>query len=136
MVEHLHRNEAKHDVGPFRMLHTVVRCELAEIRDYTDEARIHEALILHWEAHTRIPVPAMRGMITVRPNGPYTELRMEGWYTPPLGVFGRVFDTVIGMRLAQRTIDRFLEELSSFVEHEWETERLRNPFQNGVGTTK
>lgn len=65
----------------------------------------------------------MSGLITVRPNGLATELRMEGTYAPPLGAPGQLFDRIIGRRLAQRTVNRFLDELRDFVEQEWQKER-------------
>lgn len=48
---------------------------------------------------------------------------MEGKYSPPLGVIGRIFDALAGKRIAQRTIERFLDELRDFVEREWAAER-------------
>lgn len=131
LVQRLHRSGAEHWVGPFGAFSTRVECELAEIRDHTDQTRIHEALVLRWKARARIPLPAMRGMITVRPNGRTTEVRMEGRYTPPLGSFGRLFDSLIGRRVAQRTVDRFLDQLRDFVEREWQAER-RDHTQQGT----
>lgn len=122
-AQNLHRTGAEHHVGPFSGLKARVQCEVAETTDYTDPARLHEALTLRWQSHGAIPLPKMRGLITVRPNGPVTELRMEGRYTPPLGAFGQVFDALIGRHIAQRTADRFLEELGDFIESEWENEK-------------
>ena len=76
----------------------------------------------------------MRGMITVRPNGRFTELRMEGSYTPPLGSFGAIFDRLIGRGLAQRTIERFLDDLQGFVEREWTSERQAQGADDTIGT--
>lgn len=127
MVERLHRSGAAHVIGPFSSVHTAVRCEVAEVRDYTDTCRAHEALVVRWKAHSRIPLPVMRGMITVRPDGPATEVRMEAKYRPPLGAFGRWIDALIGKRLAQRTIERFLDEVKIFVDRQWAEERRALP---------
>ena len=123
MIKHLHDSGAGHRVGPFSSIRTHVHCEIAEIRDLTDGTRIHEALTFRWRAHSWIPLPVMSGLITVRPNGRATELRMEGTYDPPVGALGRLFDRIIGCRLAQRTVNRFLDELRDFVEQEWQKER-------------
>ena len=123
LIERLHRSGSEHIVGPFAGLRTPVVCELHEVRDFTDQTRIHEALTLHWKARARIPVPEMSGLITVRPNGPLTQVRMEGQYQPPFGVLGRLFDVLAGRHIAQRTIRLFLTELRIFIEAEWEKER-------------
>ncbi|HEY9179108.1 MAG TPA: hypothetical protein VIO32_00210 [Candidatus Baltobacteraceae bacterium] len=121
-IERLHRSDDTHTVGPFPALQTSVRCELAETRDYTDRSRIHEALVLRWRANAGMPLPVLRGMITVRPEGRATQIRIEAKYRPPLGPAGRVFDALAGRWLARRTIDRFLNEVSRFVAHQWAQE--------------
>lgn len=123
MIERLHRSGAAHTVGPFSSVHTRVRCEVAAVGDYTDRTRVHEALAVRWKAHARIPLPSMRGMITVRPDGPATQVRMEVKYRPLFGVAGRAFDWLAGKRIAQRSIERFLDELKTFVERQWAEER-------------
>lgn len=123
-IERLHRTGSEHVVGPFAGLRTPVVCDLREVRDFTDETRIHEALVLHWKARAKIPVPEMNGLLTVRPNGQLTQLRMEGQYEPPLGFPGRLFDLLVGQHIAGRTIRLFLAELRTFIEAEWEKERV------------
>lgn len=123
MIGHLQRNNIERHVGPFSHMRARVQFELSEIRDHTDQTRIHEALVLQWKAHSRIPLPIMRGLITVRPNGLATEVRMEGEYTPPLGAFGKMFDQIIGRHIARRTLERFLDKLHAFIEREWQRER-------------
>jgi len=123
MIEHIHDDGAGHRVGPFSSIRTHVHCDIAEIRDLTDGTRIHEALKFRWRAHSWISLPVMSGLITVRPNGLATELRMEGTYTSPLGAVGQLFDRIIGRRLAQRTVNGFLDELRDFVEQQWQKER-------------
>lgn len=123
MIEHLHAGGADHRVGPFSSFRTRVHCEIVEVRDHTDETRIHDALTLRWTTPSRIPLPVMSGLITVRPNGLATEVRMEGTYVPPFGAAGRLFDRIVGRHLAQRTVSRFLDELSNSIEREWQKER-------------
>ena len=89
---------------------------MAEIRDYTDSVRLHEALILQWRSHGRFPVPRFRGMITARPSGPNTEIRIEGHYVPPFGKAGMVIDSIAGRFIAQRTLERLADDISEFVD--------------------
>lgn len=46
---------------------------------------------------------------------------MQAKYRPPLGL--EIFDSMAGRWLAQRTIDRFLDEVKKFVDCEWAQER-------------
>ena len=126
MIEHLREDSTQRTVGPFSTLRARVQIETMTIRDDTDQTRIHEAIQLRWKAPSQMPLPIMNGLITVRPNGPATELRMEGTYEPPFGVFGRLFDLLIGRFLAQRTLKRFLDELHDFIEQEWHDDPRRN----------
>jgi hypothetical protein len=121
LIERLFSTGADYRVGPFRSIRTHVQLEAAQVRDTTDQTRIHDALRLRWEAPPRFPLPVMHGLITVRPRAPVTELHMEGTYDPPLGALGRVFDRIVGRHIAQRTMNRFLSELRDFVQKEWET---------------
>ncbi|HET6895797.1 MAG TPA: hypothetical protein VFH72_10495 [Candidatus Baltobacteraceae bacterium] len=123
LIEHLHARHTEHSVGPFAALRTPVICNISEVRDYTDQTRAHEALSVHWTAKAALPVPQMDALLTVRPNGPVTQLRMHGRYEPPLGLFGRIFDLLVGRFLARRTVRRFLNELRVFIESEWQKER-------------
>lgn len=56
--------------------------------------------------------PAFGATLTVRPAGEDTDLVLEGSYEPPLGIIGRLFDRVVGQRLAARTMDALLAELA------------------------
>ncbi|MDQ2871822.1 MAG: hypothetical protein M3R35_01690 [Candidatus Eremiobacteraeota bacterium] len=123
MIQRLGEKSSGHAVGPFSKVLARVELELSEVRDYTDQTRSHEALSIRWKARARIPVPMMRGLVTVRPNSLMTELRMEGTYEPPFGVFGRLFDRLLGRRLALRTVERFLVDLRNVIEREWQVER-------------
>ena len=62
--------------------------------------------------------PAWRGFpefgatLTVRGSGNKTELMLEGSYEPPGGLAGRFFDLLVGRRLAARTMEAFLDQLT------------------------
>ncbi len=127
MIQRFHSKGVQHRVGPFSALRTRVEYELQEVPDHTDTTRIHDALTIHWHARSWFPLPVMRGLITVRPNGASTELRMEGSYAAPLGLPGRIFDRIIGRHIAQRTMNRFLDDVHDFAEREWNLERRDRP---------
>ena len=119
----LHKSDGEHHVGPFSSIRSRVQIQFEEVRDYTDETIRHEALEIRWKAPARMPLPVMGGLITVRPNGLTTDLRMEGTYVPPFGALGQLFDRIIGCHIAQRTVNRFLDDLRDFAEQEWQKER-------------
>ncbi|MDQ2866329.1 MAG: hypothetical protein M3R51_08895 [Candidatus Eremiobacteraeota bacterium] len=126
LIERFHR-KAPLKVGPFAFMELGVEHTLAETQDYTDAARAHEALILQWRCHGLLPVPRFRGMITVRPNGLTTEIRIDGQYMPPFGPLGDVFDRVLGSHIAGRTLSRFLDRISAFIDTEYGKDRMPSP---------
>ena len=56
--------------------------------------------------------PSFGATLTVRTVGEETELVLEGSYEPPGGVVGRLFDRVVGQKLAARTMDALLDQLA------------------------
>ena len=111
-------------IGPFAFMEFDVEADVVETRDYTDETRIHDALAIRWRRRGGVPAPSFSGLITARPNGPSTEIRIEGHYTPPLGVLGAIFDAVIGKHIARWTLERFLDQIAAFINHEFGKERM------------
>ena len=118
LIQRFHDEEPELRVGPFPPLRARIVCECNEIPDYTDETRLHEALVLRWKAGSRFPLPDMRGLVTVRPNGLKTEVRMEGVYEPPLGAAGRAFDWIAGRFIARLTVARLLNDIYAFIGRE------------------
>jgi hypothetical protein len=70
-----------------------------------------EGVALAWRPAWR-GFPSFGGTLTVRPAGKKTVLVLEGSYEPPGGVAGRLFDWVVGRKLAARTMDAFLDQLA------------------------
>jgi hypothetical protein len=56
--------------------------------------------------------PSFGATLTVGPAGKDTDLVLEGSYEPPGGVVGRLFDRVVGQRLAARTMDALLDQVA------------------------
>jgi hypothetical protein len=115
LIEQFHE-QTDHRVGPHARLQATVECATAQTRDYTDTSRIHEAIVLQWRTHGVFPIPRLRGLITVRPKAPGTELRIEGSYVPPLGFAGRFFDALIGRHIAKKTLERFADSIQAFID--------------------
>jgi hypothetical protein len=67
----------------------------------------------HWEAaRNRRFFPLMRAQISVWAISPKeTLIAFEGEYVPPLGIAGSAIDAVLGHRVAQATVHRFLEDV-------------------------
>lgn len=124
LIEQFHRRSRRLRVGPSALLEAIVEPALAQTRDYTDQTRLHEALVLQWRSHGSFPVPRFRGLITVRPNGNATEVRIDGRYVPPLGKAEAAFDALIGRRIARRTLERLLTSIEAFVETQYGAKRM------------
>ncbi|PZR64357.1 MAG: hypothetical protein DLM53_01170 [Candidatus Eremiobacter antarcticus] len=60
--------------------------------------------------------PPFGAVLTVRREGKGSLLVLEGSYTPPGGVLGRLFDRAIGKSLANRTMDALLQEMKHYIE--------------------
>ncbi len=96
---------------------TAVEARSELIEDRIDTVRRHEALALSWRPRWSVFPSFEGGSITVRPNFAGSMLQMEGSYEPPGGHMGRLFDRLIGERLAYGTMDHLLDRLRRYVEH-------------------
>lgn len=84
------------------------------VDDKTDAVRGHDALTISWQPRWSV-FPSFRGLATVRPQSPGSILALEGSYVPPGGFAGRIFDRLIGRRLAYGTMDHLLDRLRRYV---------------------
>ena len=69
---------------------------------------------LSWPAGTTrrgIPTPGFDGILTLRAGEDFDEsqLVLDGGYTAPGGVVGRIFDDVVGRRVAHATLGALLD---------------------------
>jgi len=74
-------------------------------------------LDLEWEA-TKSPhlFPFMRAQLSVYPlTGTETQLDLSGLYTPPLGILGNTIDAIVGHRIAEASVHRFVSDLAEFL---------------------
>jgi hypothetical protein len=79
--------------------------------DWTMVSPRHGGMAIAWRPGWR-GFPSFGATLTVRPAGKDTELVLEGSYEAPGGVVGRLFDRVVGQRLAARTMDALLDQLA------------------------
>jgi PAS domain S-box-containing protein len=124
LVEAYHAAHPDHRVGPFGWARAHVQCEASRVYDVSDRSRRHEAFSFTWRGSGWFTLPEVHGFITVRPHGVLTTLTLDGQYVPPFGVAGRVFDAILGRRIAQRSIQRLANDMVLFVEQS--EERMRS----------
>jgi hypothetical protein len=82
-------------------------------------------IALEWHAtHATAAFPVMHAVLSAYALTPTeTQLELEGTYAPPLGVIGKAVDAVIGRRIAEASMHRFVEEVAA---------RLREELEAGV----
>lgn len=71
------------------------------------------SLTISWHA-ARNPsfFPSMCAELTIYPLGPEeTQLDLHGWYSPPGGLLGSAADALVGHRIAEASVHRFLEDV-------------------------
>ncbi len=72
---------------------------------------------LEWKAvkHARL-FPEMNGELAVYPlTDRETQLDFDGTYTPPLGPLGSAIDAVVGHRIAEASIHRFVTDVTDYL---------------------
>jgi hypothetical protein len=74
-------------------------------------------LQLEWEA-TESPrlFPLMKAELSIYPlTGTETQLDFAGHYEPPVGALGGVIDSVVGHRIAEVSVHRFVEDIAAYL---------------------
>jgi hypothetical protein len=83
---------------------------------------------LEWEA-VAMPhlFPLMKAELSVYPlTSTETQLDFSGVYEPPLGTLGKIVNAVIGHRIADASIHRFVSDVAAYLRHN----RGQNPGSN------
>lgn len=72
------------------------------------------AVELRWRAATNAAFfPSMRAELVAYPlSGEETQLDLRGWYEPPGGLLGTAADALVGHRVAEASIHRFLDDVA------------------------
>lgn len=73
---------------------------------------------VHWEPDGGGPYPVFDGQLSVGGSEDYDEfwLVLDGGYQPPLGIPGKVFDAVLGHRIADETARALLVDVAREIE--------------------
>jgi len=72
---------------------------------------------LEWEAAKRPHLfPFMRADLAIYPlTATETQLDFAGHYEPPLGVLGSAMDSIVGHRVAEVSVHRFVTEVAAYL---------------------
>jgi len=128
-VEYLRRAEAGQPEAeirvPLAFLPRVIR-KSVEITfglhyDVAERGRSHDEIRLHWGSGTSL-LPNFRGTLRFRIAGSGTDVLIEGSYGIPLGMLGRIFDSVAGRHIARASLRDFARRIAQALEtnqREW-----------------
>ena len=83
--------------------------------DLNEPGRPHFESVVLWQSGTKL-LPDFSGAIRTRIAVPGTLLIIAGRYRPPLGIFGVLFDWLIGRRIALATLRNLAEKLGTALE--------------------
>jgi hypothetical protein len=86
-----------------------------DVEPFGPTTRLH----LSWEASSNARLfPVMEATLSAFALSPTeTQIELRGTYVPPLGAVGAAFDRLVGHRIAEAAVHRFVEDVA---------ERLRN----------
>ena len=88
-----------------------------EVKDREAMSGPATRLQLEWEA-ARMPrlFPFMKAELSVYPiTATETQLDFEGLYEPPLGPLGKAVNAVVGHRIAEVSVHRFVSEVAEYL---------------------
>jgi hypothetical protein len=74
-------------------------------------------LRLEWEAATMPQLfPLMNGELSVYPlTSTETQLDFSGIYKPPFGAVGKTMNAIVGHRIAEASVHRFVEDVAGYL---------------------
>lgn len=74
-------------------------------------------LLLEWEAATMPRLfPLMKGQLSVYPlTATETQLDFYGVYKPPFGAVGKSMNTLVGHRIAEASVHRFIGDVAGYL---------------------
>lgn len=122
-AELYHNEHAGNGIMPYAHVVRHISCQANEIRDVTDETRVHEALLFRWSSPLPILPPLVHGLVTVRPNGRTTRIRIEANYVARFGFFGQIIDVLAGRFIVRKVLRAFIRDLCRYIENTYDLER-------------
>jgi hypothetical protein len=95
-----------------------VKIHIKNIEEIVDTIPAPTArLLLEWEAATRPGLfPVMQAELLIYPLTPTeTQLDFLGHYEPPFGVVGKTMNAVVGYRIAEVSVHRFVSDVAEYL---------------------
>jgi hypothetical protein len=76
-------------------------------------------LSLEWEAATMPQLfPLMKGELRIYPlTATETQLDFSGLYEPPFGTLGKAMNAMVGHRIAEVSVHRFVSDVAGYLRH-------------------
>ena len=113
---------------PIRFLPTFIRRRVT-LRfgihaDGAEAGRTHDEIRVRWSSGTWL-LPEFHGTVRLRIAGPATRVLIDGSYRAPLGVMGRVFDSLVGARIARASVDDLAHRIALYLEERERVWRAR-----------
>jgi hypothetical protein len=87
-----------------------------EVTGGPDAGKSDGVLGISWTPEGPQIFPSFVGTLAVSGDDEKSVVALDGSYTPPFGVAGRVFDAVVGHQIAQETAREFLGDLKRAIE--------------------
>ena len=120
----------KVDVGPLE-IGTDVAIELigVEEREEGPAGQTPTTCIrLRWKAaHAAALFPSMEAELLVYPlSRTETQLELHGFYSPPLGAVGSALNSLVGYRIADASVHRFITDVAGLLRSDVATSRARD----------
>jgi hypothetical protein len=74
-------------------------------------------LLVEWEAATMPRLfPLMKGELSIYPlTSTETQLDFSGVYEPPFGAAGKAMNAIVGHRIAEASVHRFVEDVAGYL---------------------
>lgn len=76
-------------------------------------------LLLEWEAASMPGLfPIMKGELSIYPlTATETQLDFSGVYEPPFGAVGKTMNAIVGHRIAEVSVHRFITDVAGYLRH-------------------
>ncbi|HTX59104.1 MAG TPA: hypothetical protein VMH02_05450 [Verrucomicrobiae bacterium] len=101
-------------VAPVRGL-ALEHCVRVDACRGRDDQNLNDVIRMAWAPEGGGPFPRFEGTLVTfaRSDEPDTsEIELDGWYEPPLGDAGELFEETVGHAIAERTARALLEEVA------------------------
>ena len=94
-----------------------VRISVKKIEEKVVNATPSTRLLLEWESATMPRLfPFMKAELSIYPlTATETQLDFSGIYEPPLGVVGKAMNALVGYRVAEASVHRFVSDVAGYL---------------------